>query len=96
MNDLVHKAHINVLPSFNKDVTGLRIKLLHALYQGRHCVVNQPMVEGTGLEDACHIGSSANAFASIILQLYHQPFTREEKVLRKQLLGSTYDNEKCS
>ena len=94
MNDLVHKAHINVLPSFNKDVTGLRIKLLHALYQGRHCVVNQPMVEGTGLEDACHIGSSANAFASIILQLYHQPFTREEKVLRKQLLGSTYDNEK--
>jgi hypothetical protein len=94
MNDLVHKAQIHVLPCFNKKVTGIRLKLLHALFEGRHCVVNQQMVEGTGLEDACHIGSTANAFASIITQLYHQPFTREEIILRKQLLGSTYDNEK--
>jgi hypothetical protein len=49
------------------------------------------MVSGTGLEPACHIGSNANAFASIILQLYHQPFTREEVILRQQLLGNTYD-----
>ena len=94
MNDLVRKAQIHVLPCFNKNVTGIRLKLLHALYEGRHCVVNQPMVEGTGLESACHIGTNANAFASIIMQLYHQPFTREEKVLRKQLLGTTYDNQK--
>jgi Glycosyl transferases group 1 len=94
MDDLVHKAHIHVLPCFNKDVTGIRLKLLHALFEGRHCVVNDPMVSGTGLEDACHIGNSATAFASIILQLYHQPFTKEEIILRKQLLGTTYDNEK--
>ncbi len=94
MDDLVHKAHIHVLPCFNKNVTGIRLKLLHALFEGRHCVVNDPMVSGTGLEDACHIGNSATAFASIILQLYHQPFTKEEIILRKQLLGTTYDNEK--
>ncbi|MEP7372824.1 MAG: glycosyltransferase [Chitinophagaceae bacterium] len=94
MDDLVHKAHIHVLPCFNKNVTGIRLKLLHALYEGRHCVVNDPMVSGTGLEDACHIGTSATAFASIIMQLYHQPFTKEEIILRKQLLGTTYDNEK--
>lgn len=92
MNDLVRKAHINVLPLFNKQQTGVRIKLLHALFEGRHCVANQAMVEGTGLADACHIGSNANAFASIILQLYHQPFTREEIVLRRDLL-SPYNNE---
>ena len=83
-----------MLPCFNKNVTGIRLKLLHALFEGRHCVVNDPMVSGTGLEDACHIGNSATAFASIILQLYHQPFTKEEIILRKQLLGTTYDNEK--
>jgi hypothetical protein len=94
MNDLVRKAHIHVLPCFNKEVTGIRLKLLHALFEGRHCVVNEPMVAGTGLEEACHIGNNANAFASIIMQLYHQPYTREEKILRKQLLGNTYDNEK--
>jgi hypothetical protein len=93
LNDLVHKAHIHVLPCFNKHVTGIRLKLLHALFEGRHCVVNEPIVAGTGLEGACHIGNNSNAFASIILQLYHQPFTREEIVLRKELLGNTYSNE---
>jgi hypothetical protein len=96
MNDLVRKAHINVLPCFNKNVTGIRLKLLHALYQGRHCVVNDPMVEGTGLEPTCHIGTNANAFASIIAQLYHRPFGEEEIDLRKRLLYSVYDNDKNS
>jgi hypothetical protein len=93
MDDLVRKAHINVLPCFNKNITGIRLKLLHALYHGRHCVVNDPMVAGTGLEPACHIGNNADAFASIIMQLYHQPFEPEEVRLRKELLCSTYDNE---
>jgi len=94
LNDLIRKAHINVLPCFNKNSTGIRLKLLHALFEGRHCIVNEPMVEGTGLEGACHIGKTANAFASIIEQLYHQPFTREEITLRERLLGDQYDNEK--
>lgn len=94
LNDLIRKAHINILPSFNKNITGIRLKLLHVLFEGRHCLVNDSMVNGTGLEPACHIATTADAFASIILQLYHQPFTNEEKVLRKNLLGDTYDNEK--
>lgn len=94
LNDLIRKAHINILPTFNKNITGLRLKLLHVLFEGRHCVVNEPMVKGTGLEAACHTGTTANAFASIITQLYRQPFTREEITLRRKLLGDTYDNEK--
>ena len=93
MDDLVKKAHINVLPCNNKNTTGIRLKLLHALFEGRHCLVNDTMVEGTGLESACHIGSNADAFASIISQLYHQPFTTEEITLRKRLLANTYNNE---
>ncbi len=94
MNDLVRKAHINVLPCFNRFHTGIRLKLLHALYEGRHCVTNEQMLNGTGLEAACHTGTTANAFASIIAQLYHQPFTGEEIVLRQKLLGETYNNER--
>lgn len=94
LNDLVRKAHIHVLPCFNKTITGIRLKLLHAVFEGRHCVVNEPMVAGTGLEPACHIGNNSSAFASIIAQLYHQPFTSEEIKLREELLGSTYDNKK--
>ncbi|MCX6318246.1 MAG: glycosyltransferase family 4 protein [Bacteroidetes bacterium] len=93
LNDLIRKAHINVLPCFNENITGIRIKLLHALFEGRHCVVNAPMVKGTGLESACHTGSTADAFASIIAQLSNQPFTPEEIVLRKNLLEVTYNND---
>lgn len=94
LNDLVRKAHINLLPCFNENMTGMRLKLLHVLFEGRHCLTNEAMVRGTGLEGACHIASTADAFASVIWQLYHQPFTREEIELRKRLLGDTYNNEK--
>lgn len=91
IDDLVKKAHIHVLPSLN--VTGIKLKLLHALFEGRHCIVNEAAVKETGLEPACHIAANENAFASIVMQLYHQPFEEEEIRLRKELLGE-YDNEK--
>jgi hypothetical protein len=80
-----------VLPSFNN--TGIKLKLINALYNGRHCVVNDNAVRGSGLEDACHVGSTSNAIASIIIQLYHHPFSEEEIVLRKRLLGQIFDNK---
>src|SRR5690606_4744798 len=47
MKDLIAKAQINVLPSFNR--TGIKLKLLNALFNGRHCVVNEATAEQTGL-----------------------------------------------
>lgn len=90
LNDLVRLAHINVLPSFSD--TGIKVKLLHALFEGRHCITNEAMVKGTGLEGACHVGTNAQAFASIVLQLHHQPFSEEEIRLRKNMLGQSGDN----
>src|SRR5690606_37782455 len=62
MQDMIGKAQINVLPSFNS--TGMKLKLLNALYNGRHCLVNDATVSGTGLESACHIGANAAGFKS--------------------------------
>lgn len=94
LNDLIKKAQINILPGFTKKTTGIKLKLLHALYEGRHCLVNDIMVKSTGLEDACHITNTPESFASVILQLFHQPFTQEEIYLRKRLLSDHFDNEK--
>jgi len=91
ISDLLKKAHINILPSFNS--TGIKLKMLHALYRGRHCVVNPAGVEGSELESVCHIGNNADALASIITQLYHQPFAEEEIRLREKILGGMFDNE---
>jgi glycosyltransferase involved in cell wall biosynthesis len=90
MKELIAKAQINVLPSFN--ATGVKLKLLNAICNGRHCVVNEAAVMGSGLESACHIGTSVEAIRQIIIQLYHQPFTEDEIVLRKNLFAHRYDN----
>ncbi|HEV8273604.1 MAG TPA: glycosyltransferase [Chitinophagaceae bacterium] len=91
LNDLIANAQIHVLPSFNK--TGIKLKLINALYNGRHCVVNDQAVEGSGLEDACHIGTKGYAMASIISQLFHHPFGKEEINLRKRLLVQIFNNK---
>jgi hypothetical protein len=92
MQDMIGKAQINILPSFN--VTGIKLKLLNALFNGRHCMVNEATVQSTGLESACHIGTNATAFKSMVVQLYRQPFAEEEIRLRKTLLLSTFDNKR--
>ena len=92
MQDLVEKAQVHVLPSFNN--TGIKIKLLNALYNGRHCVVNDAMIAGNSLKDMCHVINSAEEFKERIQLLYHQPFSKEEKLYRQKLLQAEFSNEK--
>ncbi len=89
MQDLIAKAQINILPSFN--CTGVKLKLLNALYNGRHCVVNDQAVQCTGLEDACHTGPDADALRQLVTKLYKQPFGAEEIVTRKHLLEKKFN-----
>lgn len=89
MQELISTAQIHIIPSYNQ--TGIKLKLLNVLFNGRHCIVNAAAVAGTGLEQACHLGSSKNAWKSLVIQLYHQPFGEEEIRLRKLLLLPTYD-----
>jgi len=91
MQEMIAKAHINILPSFNQ--TGIKLKLLNALFNGRHCVVNNAMVEGTNLENLCHINNTAPSMQNILQQLYHQPFTKDEMEMRENVLYKMFDNE---
>lgn len=91
MTDIISKAHIHVLPSFNN--TGIKIKLLNALFNGRHCVVNKDMVESTALTELCHVVNTAEEFRERISMLYHQKFTAEEKEFRKNILHQHFSNE---
>lgn len=91
MQDMIEKAQVNILPSFN--CTGVKLKLINALFNGRHCVVNDAAVQDSSLAPACHIGASADAFRSIVAQLYHSPFTQEEIILRQRLLENTFNNQ---
>jgi glycosyltransferase involved in cell wall biosynthesis len=90
MQDLIQKAQINVLPSFNN--TGIKLKLLNAVFCGRHCLVNEAAVLGSAIGPACHVASNAGAFQSIIAQLFRRPFWDEEIELRQGLLQTYYNN----
>jgi hypothetical protein len=91
MQDLIAKAQIHILPSMNN--TGVKLKLINALFNGRHCVVNEAGVAGSGLEKACHTATDAASFKTIIKEIYEQPFTEQEKDQRQGLLQTMYNNE---
>lgn len=91
MQDLIAKAHINIIPSFNS--TGIKLKLVNALYNGRHCVVNDATADGSGLEKICRIASDANSFKKLINQLYEKPFNNIDISERHLVLDSMFNNE---
>ncbi len=91
MQDMIAKAQLHVLPSFNN--TGIKLKLLNALFNGRHCIVNAAGVEGSGLESVCCIATDAASFKKTIEEMYQHPFTEQEKEKRQGLLQTIFNNE---
>ncbi len=88
----IRDAQINVLPTFQG--TGIKLKLLNSLYIGRHCVVNNLMVENTGLEKACHISKTSKEMVANINELFVKPFTDVDVKNRKKILAnSCFNNE---
>jgi hypothetical protein len=87
---LIRNAHVNILVTFQ--ATGLKLKLLNTLYNGRHCLVNPPMLNGTGLDAMCHVASTAEELLHKLDELKDRPFTHADAAAREQVLGSTYSN----
>jgi hypothetical protein len=94
LQDIIAKAQLHVIPSFNS--TGIKLKLLNALFNGRHCVVNAEAVEGTGLKEICHIAREAEEFKEVISELYERPFTRLDLQFRQEKLLDQYDNRRSA
>lgn len=91
MNDLVQKAQVNVLPSFN--TTGLKLKLISALFNGRYCVVNKAAVSETGLEPLCCIAETSRDLALRIKELFEKEFDISELNHREKVLGENFNND---
>ncbi len=90
LKELIQNAQMNVLPTFQP--TGIKHKLINALFEGRFCVVNPMMVEDNGLARFCHVAQDANKMRKVILDLFEQEFPSSEIDRRKQLLQPIYSN----
>lgn len=89
---LIREAHLNVLVTFQ--ATGLKLKLLNALFNGRFCLVNPAMVAGTGLEEACAVGEGPEALRHHLKDLFRRDFSEADLARRIALLREHYSNER--
>lgn len=90
MEQLIRDAHINLLVTFQQ--AGVKLKLLNALFLGRHCIVNDDMVSGTPLGPLCHVRNSAKAIQQTVEALINAPFEAHRIQERAALLGAHFSN----
>ncbi len=86
---LISNAHIHVLPSFN--TTGIKFKLLHALFNGRFCITNQHGSSGIPQIAGLTIVESHQDFIQEICRLMPLSFTNE-MVRERSSIQELYNN----
>ena len=90
MSKLITEAAANVLITFQS--TGIKLKLINALYKGAHCIVNDKMIESTGLKEVCMVAHSDKDLIETIKKALSQKMTDEELAVRNEVLHKSYDN----
>ena len=92
LNELIQKAHIHVLPVFN--ATGIKIKLLNALYNGRFVITDDATIKETAISSLCIFANGAHQFREAIIAQSKIPFATADIELRRKVLTAEFDNEK--
>ncbi|MCC6817450.1 MAG: glycosyltransferase [Bacteroidia bacterium] len=91
--EAISNAQINVLPTFQG--TGIKLKLLNALYCGRFCIANELMIHNTTLENACILADKGEEMVEKIKHYWQEKFTENDLQNRVKILSeSLFDNEK--
>ncbi|WP_243349035.1 glycosyltransferase [Parabacteroides sp. FAFU027] len=91
MAGLITNAQIHLLPTFQP--TGVKLKLLYALFSGRHVLVTPEMVIGSDLQNICVVCHSPVEFKQQIRRLYKQPFDEQMLSNRQSALTEHYNNQ---
>ncbi len=89
LTHLLNDAHMNVMLSYQK--SGTKLKLMTSLFNSRHCVINENISDDPKITNLCHVASSEEEIRAKIIQLKNQPFVDYDK--RKNVLED-YLNDK--
>lgn len=92
MKKLLQEAQVHVL--YTAQPTGLKLKLLNVLFQGRFVICNTHMVSGTGIEEnpTLAIADSARQFSLTIKDKFQKEFSSDLFTEREKLIRN-FDNE---
>ena len=91
MVTLLREAQINILVT--NQATGLKLKLLNALYNGRFCLVNPDMVKGTALDEVCVVAETPQQMIASVNQLMERDFTQDDIEKRDEKMRDLYHND---
>lgn len=94
LQELIRNAHINILVTTQS--TGLKLKLLNALFNGRYCVVNDKMVEGLDINDLCVVANTADEIKTVVADLMTKPFVEEQVEIRKSRMDAFYNSSRTT
>lgn len=84
LNDLFYKTHLHVL--YTAQNTGIKLKLINALYSGKHVLANDQMIVDTGLEKLCFRANTIVEFRKKILEIANIPVSDIDREKRKKAL----------
>ncbi len=91
MDNWIRGAQIHLLPTFQ--ATGLKIKLLHAIFMGRHVVVNKAMLTDPILTNTCEVFDSAAEARDLLRSLFENPVSPEVRSERQKILTTHYNTQ---
>ena len=94
LQELIRNAQINILVTAQS--TGLKLKLLNALFNGRYCVVNDKMVEGLDINDLCIVANTADEMKTVVADLMTKPFVEEQVDIRKSRMDAFYNPSRAT
>jgi len=92
LETLIKDAQVNILPAFEN--TGIKLKLINALYGGKHCLVTPEMLTGTGLDSLCAMAKTAEDFNAALGRLMSTSFTQNDIAERQSVLNQLYNNQR--
>ncbi|MFK5856554.1 MAG: hypothetical protein QM503_10515 [Bacteroidota bacterium] len=91
LQGLIENAHISV--SITAQKTGLKLKLLNNLFNGRFVLVNEKMLSGSNLDDLCEVANNYETIKRRIRILFKKEFTADIIEERKVSLNKVYSNK---
>ncbi len=90
MKRLMFQAQMHTLLTYNE--AGMKLKLLQALFCGRHILINGKMKGKEQLESIVHICDTAQEWQNKITMLRRKKFAEKDILFRRRNLSNQYDN----
>ncbi len=88
LDRLMADAHIVL--ALSGVAAGMKLKLIHALFKGRHCLADTATLQGNDLGQLTNVLHAPGDLKKTVVELMQRPFTEEQRKHRKDVLENYY------